>query len=37
MGSLRPMHWQNQVDFLVAVRNQVVVTVDGQRNARRLI
>lgn len=37
MASLRPMQWQNHVDFLVAVRNQAVVTADGLRNARRLI
>lgn len=37
LASLRPMQWQNHVDFLVAARNQAVVTADGLRNARRLI
>jgi hypothetical protein len=35
--ALRPMQWQNHVDFLVAARNQAVVSADGLRNARRLI
>ncbi len=37
MASLRPMQWQNHVDFLVAARHQAVVTADGLRNARRLV
>lgn len=35
--ALRPMQWQNHVDFLVATRNQAVISADGLRNARRLI
>ncbi len=37
LASLRPMQWQNHVDFLVASRHQAVVTADGLRNSRRLI
>lgn len=37
LTSLRPMQWQNHVDFLVATRNQAVMTADGLRNARRLL
>ena len=37
MATLRPMQWQNHVDFLVAARNQAVVSADGLRNARRLV
>lgn len=37
LASLRPMQWQNHVDFLVAVRNPAVVSADGLRNARRLL
>jgi hypothetical protein len=37
IASLRPMQWQNHVDFLVAARNQAVVSADGLRNARRLL
>jgi len=36
LAALRPMQWQNHVDFLVAVRNQAVISSDGLRNARRL-
>lgn len=36
LASLRPMQWQNHVDFLVAARHQAVVSADGLRNARRL-
>lgn len=36
MASLRPLQWQNYMDFLVASRSSVV-TADGLRNARRLI
>jgi len=37
LAALRPMQWQNHVDFLVASRSQAVVTADGLRNARRLL
>ena len=36
LEALRPMQWQNHVDFLVAARHQAVVSADGLRNARRL-
>ncbi len=36
LASLRPMQWQNHVDFLVAARHQAVVSADGLRNARCL-
>ena len=37
LASLRPMQWQNHLDFMIAARNQAVVTADGLRNARRLL
>lgn len=37
LAALRPMQWQNHVDFLVAARNPAVVTADGLRNARQLM
>lgn len=37
LASLRPMQWQNHVDFLVASRHRAVMSADGLRNARRLI
>lgn len=37
LASLRPMQWQNHVDFLVAARNPAVMTADGLRNARQLV
>ena len=36
VAALRPMQWQNHVDFLTASR-QSVITADGLRNARRLL
>ena len=36
IASLRPMQWQNHLDFLVASRSSVM-TADGLRNARRLL
>ena len=36
MESLRPMQWQNHVDYLVAARHQAVISADGLRNVRRL-
>lgn len=36
LEALRPMQWQNHVDFLVAARHQAVISADGLRNARRL-
>lgn len=35
LAALRPMQWQNHLDFLVASRDSRV-TADGLRNARRL-
>lgn len=35
LAALRPMQWQNHLDFLVASRGSIV-TADGLRNARRL-
>lgn len=37
IAALRPMQWQNHVDFQVATRHHAVVTADGLRNSRRLI
>ena len=34
--ALRPMQWQNYLDYMVAARHQSHVTADGLRNARRL-
>ena len=36
VASLRPMQWQNHLDFLVASRTSIV-TADGLRNARKLL
>ena len=36
IAALRPMQWQNHLDFLVASRSGEV-TADGLRNARRLL
>jgi hypothetical protein len=36
LAALRPIQWQNYMDFLVASRSSVI-TADGLRNARRLI
>jgi hypothetical protein len=35
--TLRPMHWENYLDFMVAERRRSVITADGLSNARRLI
>lgn len=35
-AALRPLQWQNHLDFLVASRASIV-TADGLRNARRLL
>lgn len=35
--ALRPMQWQNYLDFMVASRRGAVVTADGLRNVRRLL
>ena len=35
--TLRPMQWQNYVDFMVAARSGAAVTADGLRNVRRLL
>jgi hypothetical protein len=37
IASLRPMQWQNYVDFMVAERTNSAVTADGLRNTRRLL
>lgn len=36
IAALRPMQWQNHLDFLVAARGSVM-TADGMRNARKLL
>ena len=36
VATLRPMQWQNYLDFMVADRMRSSVTADGLRNARRL-
>lgn len=36
IAALRPLQWQNHLDFLVASRASVV-TADGLRNTRRLL
>ena len=36
IAALRPMQWQNHLDFLVASRSSIM-TADGLRNARRLL
>ena len=35
--TLRPMQWQNYVDFMVAARSGSAMTADGLRNVRRLL
>ena len=37
VAALRPMQWQNYLDFMVADRMRSSVTADGLRNARRLV
>jgi len=37
VASLRPMQWENYVDFMVAARMNAVVTADGLNNIRKLI
>lgn len=37
VASLRPMQWENYVDFMVAARQNAVVTADGLNNVRKLI
>ena len=37
VAALRPMQWQNYVDFMVASRQHSTVTADGLRNTRRLL
>jgi hypothetical protein len=36
IAALRPLQWQNHLDFLVASRASIV-TADGLRNARKLL
>jgi hypothetical protein len=36
IAALRPMQWQNHLDFLVASRGSIM-TADGMRNARKLL
>lgn len=36
LAALRPMQWQNHVDFLVASR-QSIITADGLHNTRKLL
>ncbi len=37
VAALRPMQWQNYLDFMVADRLRAAVSADGLRNARRLV
>jgi hypothetical protein len=37
LTALRPLHWQNYLDFMVASSRSAVVSADGLRNARRLL
>ncbi len=37
LAHLRPMQWQNHVDFLVSSRRHAVMSADGLRNSRRLL
>ncbi|MBX7208188.1 MAG: hypothetical protein K1X78_07755 [Verrucomicrobiaceae bacterium] len=37
IASLRPMQWQNYVDFMVAARTGSAVTAEGLKNVRRLL
>lgn len=37
VAALRPMQWQNYLDFMVADRMRSSVMADGLRNARRLV
>ncbi len=37
VAALRPMQWQNYLDFMVADRLQAAVSADGLHNARRLM
>jgi len=37
LARLRPMQWQNYLDFMVADRQRSVVTADGLRNTRKLV
>lgn len=37
LACLRPMQWQNYLDFMVADRHRAAVSADGLRNARRLV
>jgi hypothetical protein len=37
VASLRPLQWQNHLDFQVAARNRSVITADGLNNVRRLL
>ncbi len=35
--ALRPLHWQNYLDFMVAARHTEVVTAEGLNNVRKLL
>lgn len=37
IASLRPLQWQNHLDFQVAARGRTIVTADGLNNVRRLL
>jgi hypothetical protein len=37
VAALRPMQWQNYLDFMVADRRRATVSADGLHNARRLV
>ena len=35
--ALRPLQWENYLDFMISARNSAVVTADGLNNARKLL
>ncbi len=37
VAALRPMQWQNYLDFMVADRLRAAVSADGLHNVRRLV
>ena len=37
IATLRPMHWENHLDYLAGHQRRAVIRADGLRNARRLI
>lgn len=35
--ALRPFHWQNYLDFMIASRTNTIITADGLHNVRKLL